>query len=253
MEKEKFCIDMPDEMTIQNEINIILDKGLKHKKSFFSYMRKMYKQLGLKVIFHDFVEIVFTLLIFLSLFLVIKFNEGAIDYEEVKKIYGLIMIASPILYLILSLISLIKIKENRTYEIEMTCKYNLYQLSAFRMFVFSVICILFNVSIIFNIVCKFGSINFLRATMISITSLFLFSTMFLYLIIKIRSKITKYLAIVGWIAINLLLYIFNNKLYTNILTALPIGVYFIVTVICIYFYIKKLRELIKFTTIKGVM
>ncbi|AEB74975.1 membrane protein [Clostridium botulinum] len=253
MDREKFYIDMPDEITIQNEINIILDKGLKEKQSFYKYIKNMYNQIGLKNLFHDAIEIIFVVLVALGIFTLIVLQGGEMNYREVNKIYVFIMIISPILYLVLSLISFISTKERRTYEIEMTCKYNLYQLSVLRMLIFSIVCILFNVAVIGTIVIRYKEINFIRAFMISSTSLFLFSYSFLYLALNVPSRVTKYLVIIGWIFINSILCFINIDLYMNILMSLPIVVYVAVTVTCVYFYIKKLKEFIKFTSIKGVM
>ncbi|MCD3351940.1 hypothetical protein G8V03_13195 [Clostridium botulinum D/C] len=253
MDKEKFYIDMPDQITIQNEINIILDKGLKEKQSFYKYIKIMYKQIGLNNLFHDAIEIIFVGLVAFGIFISIILQGQEMSCMKVNKIYVFIMIISPILYLGLSLISFISTKERGTYEVEMTCKYNLYQLAVFRMLIFSIVSIFFNVVVIGTIVIKYKEINFIRAFMISSTSLFLFSYLFLYLVLKIPSRVTKYLVIIGWIFINSILCFVNIDLYMNILMSLPIVVYAAVTFTCVYFYIKKLKELIKFTSIKGVM
>lgn len=47
----KFDIDMPDDLEIKNQINLILDKGLEKEEHFCSYIKNMYKQIGLEIYF----------------------------------------------------------------------------------------------------------------------------------------------------------------------------------------------------------
>ena len=107
----------------------------------------------------------------------------------------------------------------------MICKYNIYQLSALRMFIFSIVSILCNSILIFMFSIVNEEINLLRALAISITALFLFSSVFLYVLLNTSHKITKYFMIVGWIIINLALMISKNNYYNVLLTKLPIYVH----------------------------
>lgn len=247
MDKEKFCIDMPDDITIAREIDYIVEEGIKSKKSFYMYMKEMYNQLGFRYIFKDITEIIF--IIFLALiscsYIIFNFNIEENDYY--CKIYLLIVIASPILYLIISLWSFISSKERKTYELEMSCKYNLYQVSVFRMLVFSIISILFNVIFIYLIARINSNIDFLRGVMIGITSLFIFAVISLYMLFAIRSR---YISILLWLSVNIIPSLIKPNIYTSILTTTPIYVYFVVTSICIYFYINKLKKFIKFASVK---
>ena len=56
---DKFDIDMPDDLEIKKQVNLILDKGLENKKSFYLYMKEMYKNIGFKNLFHDKAELIF--------------------------------------------------------------------------------------------------------------------------------------------------------------------------------------------------
>jgi hypothetical protein len=253
MKKDKLYIDMPDDITIEKEINFIVEKGIKKEESFYLYMKNVYRQVGIKYLFHDASEIIFVTSLVLSLLIFLGLNRGFQMNIRAGSLYVFIMIVSPLLYLLISLVSFISTKEKGMYELEMTCKYSLYQLAAFRMFVFSIICILSNVALVSILVAKYDEINFLRALIISITSLFLFSTLFIYTIVALRSKLAKYIVIIGWIVINLILSVFSIDVYIKLLTSIPIAVYFIVTVAFMYIYLKKLKKLINFTSMRGVI
>ncbi|MBK5241852.1 hypothetical protein [Clostridium sp.] len=256
MDKYEPYIDFPDDITIKAQIKTIITKGISPSESFCCYLKNMYKQIGMKFLFHDITEIVFAVLIALSIlgFIAITSN-SFININNINNgsIYSFIFMFSPILYLAISLVSFVNTKQKMTYEVEMTCKYNIYQLAAFRMLVFSVFCIVFNFSALYLVSTLYNQINLLQAFMISITSLFLFSTIFLYIILKMHSKLTKYFVLFGWVVMNLELSIFSSSIYTIFLKNIPIYVYLALIVTCLCTYINSLKKLITFNNIEGVI
>lgn len=253
MDKHEFYIDFPDEATIQQQIDGIIEKGVKPKKTFYSFLKNMYKQIGIRYLFHDLVEIAFVVLIVIVSLIFIIINSQIQMSIDDGSIYTFIFIVSPILYMAVSLIAFVNTRLNNTYEIEMTCKYNLYQLAAFRMFVFSIISIIIN-SISLGLVTVYHKeINFLQALMLSITSLFLFSTIFLYLIFKIRSSLAKYIMVFVWIFENYEASIYSSEFYNMFLNKIPIFVYLAVVIAFAYAYIGNLKRLITFKNSEGVM
>lgn len=253
MDKNKLYVDMPDESTIKAQVEEIVAKGLKPKESFYSRLKDMYKQIGLRYLFHDAMEIIFIILLVFTILMGSVVNIGAHDTGNGAGIYVFIFTVSPILYLAMSLLSFLRAKQSGTYEIEMTCKYDMYQVAALRMFIFSIICILFNLAFVYGVVAMHEQIDFLQAFMISVTSLFLFSTVFLSVISRLRSRLAKYFIVVGWVLINIALRIFRLEFYSKFLGRISIYVYLLVTSICIYTYIKKLKRLINMKSVQGGM
>lgn len=249
MDKDKSNIEFPNRNIIENEIQTIIDKGIIAKESFYSYLKNMYKQIGFRYLFQDITEIIFVILLCLSvlIYMIIGFkNHSSIDS---KRIYCFIFIFSPILYFIISLLSFINIKQKNTYEVEMTCKYNIYQRAAFRMLTYSIISIMTNTILVYIIAITYKQISFLTAFMTSVTSLFLFSSAFLYSVINIKLKITKYLMVIGWVVINLALLTFSTELYNILLSKIPIYLYISLTLVGMCIYIRNIKNLIKY---KGV-
>lgn len=237
---EKFNIDMPNDLEIKKQVNLILDKGLENKKSFYLYMKEMYKNIGFKNLFHDSSELIFIGVLFISI-VVSRIISIRSDYMISKeKIYMLIFIISPLYYLLTNVFSLINVNENNTYDIEMICKYNLYQVAALRMLVFSVISILSSMVFVLGL---YNQINLLRGIMISITSIFLFSALFLYSITKIKYYAARYIVIVGWIIGNGALLRLSSNQYFEFLQSLPLVVYALVTIISAFIYFKNIRIL----------
>ncbi|KAA0965759.1 hypothetical protein FQ087_05625 [Sporosarcina sp. ANT_H38] len=250
MNKEKFHIPMPDERAIQMQIAQIVASGVKQKESFLSYLKSMVQQVGLRHLFSDRLELVYITFMALTAF-VLMFILAEPKQLPVQDLYGIIFLLSPILFLSFSVYTYVNKVRNDTFEIEMSCRYNVYQIIVFKMLVFSAVSIVINTITIAFIVLAYEDIQFLRAFMISITALFTFSILFLYGMMKRRTTVAAAMLIVCWIVGNLLLRISNYTIYTNILVTLPLFVYGIVLIGSMFFYLKYLNRLIHFKQTEG--
>lgn len=230
------------------EINSIVNKGVTPKISFIRYLGNCFKELGFRNIFHDKAELTILFLIGIAMTII------PITYfynSNTQDLYKFTFIMSPMMYLVAVLFSFYNSKEKGAFDIEMTCKYNLYQLSALRMFVFSLVGILINTLSIITIWFLGRQIDVIRMIIISITSVFLFSVIFLYLLMKLKFAVSKYLVISAWIIINLTLSNSNNIVYQYFLIKAPLFIHLIVSSICIALYIKNLNKLINYRRKKG--
>lgn len=245
MGKEKFHIPFPDEDTIRNQINQIVSTSVKSKESFFTYLKSMYQQVGIKHLFSDRSELTFILITAITL-LILFFIRPDPSTAQMDDLYAFIFLISPVLFIVLSIYTYTNKIMNATYEVEMVCKYNVFQIIAFRMLVFSVITILVNSLTIFFIVRVYDYIQFFRAFMISTSGLFIFSIVFLYILMKRRTKVVATIMIFAWLIGNLLLRFMNNKLYSDILVNIPLFIYGIIIIISIFIYINFLKRLIHY-------
>lgn len=246
---DKFNIDIPDDLEIKNQINLILDKGIGTRESFYSYLKKMYRDIGFTNLFHDKAEIIFIGILLVSLLI---YGVFAIknDYMITKeRIYTSIFIASPLYYLMTNIFSFINLKENNTFEIEMVCKYNLYQLSALRMLIFSIISIILSSIFILGLHNK---INTFRGMMISLSSIFLFASLLLYSIVKMKSKIVKFIVVGGWLICNGALLKLSANQYFEFLQTIPIVVYVLVIGVSVCFYMKNIRILSNYNRVGAI-
>ena len=249
MDKKKFTIPLPDEHIIQSQIERIVSSGITQKKTFSAYLKSMVQQVGIRQLFSDRLELGFILFSALALLISFLVVQGPIQTE---RLYAYIFLASPILFLAFAIHTYINKIQNTTYELEMACKYNVYQVIAFRMLAFSIISIVVNTIAIAFIATIYDDIQFIRALMISITALFIFSILFLYALMKRRSTIIVATTIVGWILGNLLLRMTDNELYGDLILQLPITVYALVLISCLYVYMKYVSKLIHFKQTEGV-
>ncbi|MED4452532.1 hypothetical protein [Metabacillus fastidiosus] len=243
MNKEKFQISYPDERILKEQIHSIISAGLPVQHSFYSHLKTMYKNIGFKYIFYDFTEIIYILFSAVFIFLFTALNIKELLNNEAGSVYTLIFISSPLLFLAINFLSFIKSKQNNMLDIEMTCKYNFHQLAAFKMLIFSIICLAVNTLFLSVITAVYTQIHFLLAFVISSSSLFLFSALFLYFMMGIQSKLFHYLFSILWVAGNLILFIYSNEFYQSLLSNIPIYVYIIVIFTSIGFYLKNIKKL----------
>jgi hypothetical protein len=252
MMRDNEKIPFPDISKVEKEIKTIVAKGVIVPQPFYKLLHNMYKQIGIRFLLRDTKEmaVAITMMGILMVAIVVTGQERP---NSTLSLYSIIMLISPILYGLLSLIPFLNSKLNSTFELEMTCKYNLYQLAAFRMIVFSVFCFLLNTVWVLSMAVKLSSIQFVHAFMISTTSLLLFSLLFLYVLTVLKTMFTKMAVIMGWLVINVLLLIIDSAFYHQLLVAVPWYLYGIIICLTAYLYVKRLKELMLQYKRRGVI
>ncbi|QED46636.1 hypothetical protein [Cytobacillus dafuensis] len=233
----------PDKKIIEREITAIVKKGRIERESFPRLLLSMYRQIGVRFLIRDRKEILTAVTMAVILMFAVL-TSGQERYESSSSFYGIIMLVSPILYGVLSLLPFLHSKMNGTFEVEMTCKYNLYQLAFFRMLIFSVFCFLLNTVWVLAMAMKFSTVHFVQAFMISTTSLLIFSLLFLYVFTVLKKMITKVAAVMSWIGLNALFVFIDSVVYQQLLVSVPWYLYGIVICLSAYLFLKKIKEFI---------
>lgn len=251
MNKEKFHIPMPDEEMLQTQIEQIVGTVSEKKVSFSSHLKLMYRQIGLRYLFSDRSEFVFALITVITFLGIFLFKPRAVE-SNWHDLYGYIFLISPLLFTALSVYTFLNKMMSGTLEVEMTCKFHVFQIVAFRMLLFSVIAIFFNTMTILYMFLIYENFDFLRAFMISNTGLFTFSVLFIFSMVKWRSTVGVATTIIGWTIGNLLFLSLANQLYHDILFHLPLFVYMLVIMGTSYFYLKMLKHFIDYQPAEGV-
>ncbi|SFQ40087.1 hypothetical protein [Salibacterium halotolerans] len=252
MSKKRQAVPYPDEREMEHEIDTILSKGLHPAPSFGHYLLAMYRQVGFRYIFRDATEIVFSLV--LAIIVLAAMGIAAQNYTAFPpdNLYTWIFGWSPALYMVVAYFFFMNKDHHPSYEIEMTCKYNVYQLAAFRMLIFSLAAMMINGVILFFIAGEY-QLNFYFAFILSTTSLFLFATLFLYIQLKRNSRFSKLVVMAGWGVINMILSFVSSEMYQNILQHIPFYVYGIMTAGGFLLFYKHLKKLTMYTRAKGVV
>lgn len=235
-------IEYPSQAEIDAQILKIMGKGIKPKHSFFYYIKDMYRNLGVRHIFHGIGDVIFIMLIAGIAF-------GGITLELLQEhngnIFSFLFTLSPILYISICLLSFWKEKQTGTLDVKMACKYTVFHLSAFRMLTFSSISMVCNTIYIAIISLKYLSINFWSLLAVSLSSLFIFSVFFLYVLLYAGQKnAAPYIFSIGWIGVNATLIASFGSSYEAVLASIPGYLYLLVAVIMLWCYISGLKQLI---------
>ncbi|WP_240378180.1 hypothetical protein [Bacillus piscicola] len=252
MSRKKPHIPFPNEKVMEREIEAIISRGLDPTPSFGRYLLTMYRQIGFRYIFRDATEIAFTLFLSIIILTFLSISVGNYAAFEQGNLYTWIFGWSPALYMIMAYFFFMNKKQSPIYEVEMTCKYNMYQLAAFRMLFFGLVAMLMNGFMIFLIASEY-QLNFYFAFILSTTSLFLFATLFLYAQLKMKSLISKLAVIAGWGLINMFLSYFSSEVYQTILQQIPFYVYGVISICGFILYYKHLKKLTVYARAKGVV
>lgn len=234
-------IEYPSQRKIAEQIKIITKKGLVKKRSFFYYLRDIFHSVGLRVIFHGMADAVF---IAMTAVLGIAVISAGIIEQHMNEIYAVSFIASPITYMLLCFFTLWKEKMSGTYEVKMACKYTVYHLTAFRMFLFSLLSMVINTCGI-CILCLFGGgLDFWRLFGISVCSLFLFSVILLYGLLHRGGLVVTLAVSFMWIAGNIFVSTVFREIYDRALLAAPPIIHIFVTVALMAAYGSELTKLL---------
>lgn len=249
MRKEKLQIPSLDEHLVQMEIDKIVAAGITPKVTFLTYLKSMIQQVGMRHIFSDRLELGFLITVVAALLamLIISPFQG-----QIQDIYSYIFLLSPILFMVLSVSTYLRKTQNNTYEVEMACKYNVYQIIACRMLLFSLLSVVLNTIAIAAVAMQFEGIHFFRAFILSLTSLFVFSTLLLFALMRRRTSVIVVMTVIGWTFGNLLLQTVNVQVYNDFLLKLPTVVNAIVLLGMVFIYIRCVKKLIQFKQMEGV-
>ena len=252
MKDDKWSVDYPDDSKMIGEIQAILSKGLIKPKPFHEHLMEMYRQLGFRYLFRDATEVLFTVLL-VSFAMVFGLFQVMDSGKDEGGLYSYLFTMSPILYMLIAWIFLVNLRNRDTFAVEMTCKYHVYQLAAFRMLVFSILAVFLNLAYIMILFMFYQNFSIVEAMLISVSSLSLFSTGYLYIIQKVKLRVTSYAVMAGWLFVNAALAYFSKELYVAVLSQVPFYVYISVIAGCLYLYVRRLKYFITFRNVEGVM
>ncbi|KRG16887.1 hypothetical protein ACA29_01990 [Lederbergia galactosidilytica] len=261
MSKEKFSIPYPDQSKIDLEVDqIVRAGGVKPHQSYYTYFVHLYKGIGWKYLFtnrRDGILITFSAM-FLLIYLFNSMAEAAqteANSEAAQteaNFYPILFIASPLLYISLSFYDFLHKRHHATYEVEMVTKYNFYQVAAFKMLLFSILAIFVNMVSILFVSVIYEYVHFFKAFLVSTTALFLFSILFLAIIMKKQTGVRASMIILGWSGTNILLNLLPNQAYSHFLLQLPIFVYGLVLTFSLILYFRFLNKLVQIKPAEGV-
>lgn len=229
----------PKDEQINDSILYICDKGLPPKENMAVFLKNMTANLGPNNIFHGTYDaLIIAIFVCISLDIALFFLMKSSLFTE-EKLFAFAFAGSPLMFMLMFILSYIKEKTNDTYIIKMSFKYTVNHLIAYRMFVFSLFSILFNTAYIILLSVEL-SLSILSILSISFSSLFIFSMLLILIILKYDSVLSPIILSVSWIFVNALLFFFALPDYGSFLKTVPILIWLLISIICILVYVNRL-------------
>ncbi|MCA0971415.1 hypothetical protein LCM20_12490 [Halobacillus litoralis] len=242
--KDRERIPFPNDREMKNQVSGIIEGGLEQQEGFLMSIHTLLKKVGFQHIFRDATEILFTLLISgLTLIGFVILTSTWVSWNDVN-LYAAIFTTSPLLYGVFVYFFFIQKQTNPAFDVEMVCKYNVHVLAAVRMLAFSLLTIVLNGIALIALSVQ-TDIHLLFALLLSFISLFICSSMFLYIQHAPIRKLSPISVMVGWVVLNLALYSIAGAGYEAVILSIPIYVYLIIAVLTGYVYIKQVMKFLQ--------
>jgi len=244
MDRDKLVVPYPDADVVRSEIEAIVSRSMPPRQTFIAYMARMLREVGLRHLFRDWTELVYvslTTIVIVALMLTAYLSSTA---PESSMMYVLLFSVSPVLYLTIAIIFFAGKRDQDTYELEMVCKYTVYQLAALRMTVFGAVAVAVNTAMIGVCVWMMPELDVVKGWLVTTASLTLFGGGFLALMRYSSSKGMRLVYVGGWLAVNLTLYVWHELFYTAVLERMPLFGYAIWIAAGVYGMTRALSALI---------
>ncbi|MFT4146225.1 MAG: hypothetical protein QM644_17380 [Mobilitalea sp.] len=221
-------------------IEDILLKGLTKPNTLWEYLYDIYRALGLRYIFCDTIyAIILTVISTIGFVLVYPVTQE-------QYIYAAVFTVTQVLFMFLVLFTEAIEKVSGLYELKMTCKYTVQQITAFRILVFSLIGTVFTAFISLYFSWMLSVYDLLRIFSLSLSALFLCAFLTMFILRHFSWKWNHYFFMPGWIICGILPAKILGEQWEMFLAKLPIAItLFAAAIACILFLMetKKLMDI----------
>ena len=229
-------------------IKLILEKGLTRPVSTWAYLRDMYRNLGLCVIFRESAPaMLVSFAVALAYILIV--STQFIFLEAMENQGALLFLFSPALFISMTVCTEAIERMNGLYEIKQTVKYTIRQITAFRLLCFSLVgtvfAVLVNIGVFYimtaNIVALEAQMGiFFQKLSIALCSLFLCSLLIITILRKVQSG--WYLGSIIWAVTGMLLTMIFGNAWNEFLLNIPPAVTLITATISFILFLREIKK-----------
>lgn len=221
-------------------INEILDKGLVAPVSTPIFLRNMFQNLGVVVIFRGALPgVLLSLFVAAAYVLVIVLYIDGISTE--LHYNSLLFLLSPMLFIVLTLSTeATELLEGKgLYELKMTCRYTVRQITAFRLLCFSLVGAIFAVigGYSYHAVIETGYL--LQLVSLSLSSVFLCTLLIIFTMRHFR--VGWWVGACTWTAVGLLPMAINRQGWEELLSHLPPALTLGVAVAAFTLFLREIK------------
>jgi len=230
-------IDMPSFEEKERAIEYILSEGLKKPKSFWKCIYEMYRALGIKYLFlntgHAIIISAALMLGFLALF----------PLSPEKYINTVLFASAPVFFISVVLLSETAERMNGMYELKMTFKYTIQQITAFRLLCYSMIGTV--LCTVIGLYFPFQNVyHFLRVISVSLCALFICSFLSILIMRHFHWKWIHTTPLLLWIGFDLLPVVIFRERWETFLASIPVVVTSFIAVTAFTLFLMELKKII---------
>ncbi len=228
-------ISKPTERERDIAIDNILSAGLSKPDGIWHFCSKMYRSLGLKFIFFDISQAIIMAVAVTVAFILMY------PLSSQQNMYSLLYVISPLFFISIVCFTEFIERNDRIYELKMTCKYTVQQIIVFRVLCYSLISILLCIFISGGIPVTY---NFLRAVSITLSALMICALFTIYVMRRLKGRWVYLISPVVWAVIVFLPVLIFGEKWELFLSQIPIGIAAAVAIIGFYLYLREIKKLI---------
>ncbi|GHU43460.1 hypothetical protein FACS1894111_09090 [Clostridia bacterium] len=226
----------PTQIEKEQSIEIILSKGLKKPRSIWSLFREMHQLLGFRFIFWDTaLAFVLSSVVLIAVVFPLIFAPKALSCT-------ILFACSPLLFLIVLFFSEMIEITGSLYELKLTCKYSIRQITAYRIMCFSLLGLIFCIGMTAH--QSENIYELLHLFALSLCSFFLCAFVSLFFIRCFARKARFAFAISLWFGILCLPALFFGKKWELFLSELPVAVSLGVAILCAVLFLFEIRKFV---------
>lgn len=233
-------IEYPTDIEVQQALDSICDKAIKRPPRIFSFLYDMVHSLGMRCIFYGTYD---ALCISFFIFLLTGFLLGhslLTDPAGEILVYAIVFSFAPMLFLLLSILSFWKEREEKLYSLKMVCKYTVKHLQAFRMLAASVIGFVSTTGYVI-VLCHWMNIEALHILSVAYASLFIFSIIMVQIVLTKESLLSIALLGAAWLLLNVVCFVAAGEGYSLMLRAVPTALWITIDTLLVILLIRKCR------------
>lgn len=232
-------VDYPTTEEINGAIRSTIEKAYPEKENIWRYLMRLYRHIGSGFLLHGLRELLLGILAVYVLLICLA-QDAAFDTRG--HMYVFIVVFSPAAFQAVLSLSIIGEKEQLVYDLEMTCKYTVYHILLLRMLLVSSLCTLLNAGLCVAAFWQNGMEEMLHMLFLSVTSLFLYSLLYLNLLLYSSRLVYQAALYVFWAAVNSLLCMFLPPVYLFLAEELPLvchGIAWIVSAVLFGYRVNR--------------
>ncbi len=219
-------------------IDFIISQGMPRPQTLSNCIPQLFKAVDIRTLFFGVGDCLF--LAFLAFAMcIVPFSYTASGGENA--LCPAVFVFSPVLYGLLHLLTQWKERMSGTYELKMTCRYTLRQLTALRMLLFGGISIIVCVpvtSIFYSL--SGGAVSLPRLMGVSFSALFIFAAVLLAAFISGKKRYISGVYAV-WTAVSVIMLNSGEK-FGSLLLKVPVFLFYLTAVLALSVYLIEVRH-----------